>query len=172
MSSKCVYTHRLFCRRCHSNRNHPGCLIARPKRARRCDGVVTDPTGASIPNAQLVLTNEGTAVSQKSKSGSDGSYRFSLVPPGTYTLTTESTGFIKAETKGIAVDASQTVPVNVKLPVASASTAVEVTTQGTFVQTATSDLATTVNLRTVDATPLLTRTYSIWRFSRRKSRKA
>ena len=120
-------------------------------------GVVADPAGAAVPNAVVTLTNEGTAIAQNSHTGSDGSFRFSLVPPGSYTLTVESTGFAKSETKKIQVNASQTVPVEVKLSIATSSTAVEVTTQGTIVQTATSDLATTVNLTTVEATPLLTR---------------
>ncbi len=120
-------------------------------------GNVTDPAGATVPNAQVVLTNDGTAVSQHDQTGSDGNYRFPLVPPGSYTLTVEAPGFAKSETKRISVEASQTVPVSVRLSIATSSTAVEVSTQGTIVQTATSDLATTVNLRTVDATPLLTR---------------
>ena len=120
-------------------------------------GAITDPTGAAVTGAQITLTNEGTAVIQQTKSSSSGSYRFSLVPPGSYTLSIEAPGFTKNETKKITVDASQTVPVNVALSIATSSTAVEVTTQGNIVQTATSDLATTVNLKTVDATPLLTR---------------
>ncbi len=120
-------------------------------------GAVTDPTGAAVANAQVTLTNEGTTVAQQTKSNSGGGYRFGLVPPGSYTLSIEAPGFTKNETKKITVDASQTVPVNVALSIATSSTAVEVTTQGNIVQTATSDLATTVNLRTVDATPLLTR---------------
>ncbi len=120
-------------------------------------GNITDPTGATIPGAQVTLTNEGTDVSQRDKSGTDGGYRFALVPPGSYTLSVEAPGFAKNETKRISVEASQTVPANVRLSIATSSMAVEVTTQGTIVQTATSDLATTINLRTVDATPLLTR---------------
>jgi Carboxypeptidase regulatory-like domain/TonB dependent receptor len=120
-------------------------------------GTVSDPTGASIPNAQVTLTNEGTQVAQNANSGSDGGYRFSLVPPGTYTLLVKAPGFSGKQTKGIIVNASQTVPLDVKLDVATASTAIEVTTQSTIVQTATSTLATTVNTATIENMPLLTR---------------
>ncbi len=120
-------------------------------------GTVTDPSGAAIPSAQVTLTNEGTQVTQNATAGSDGGYRFPLVPPGTYTLTVKSSGFATKETKGIVVDPSQTVPVDVKLDVATASTAIEVTTQGTIVQTATSTLALTVNSHTIENIPLLTR---------------
>ncbi|MGI9072441.1 MAG: TonB-dependent receptor domain-containing protein [Bryobacteraceae bacterium] len=120
-------------------------------------GTVSDPTGGSIPNAEVTLTNEGTQVTQSATAGADGGYRFSLVPPGTYTLTVKAPGFGGKETKGIIVNASQTVPLDVKLDVATASTAIEVTTQNTIVQTASSTLATTVNAQTIANTALLTR---------------
>jgi Carboxypeptidase regulatory-like domain len=135
--------------------------ITIPAAAQTVQGVVTgnitDASGAAVPGAHVTLTNEGTSVRQTADTNSSGGYRFPLVPPGSYTLDVESSGFAKNETKHITVDASQTVPVNVRLDVASSSTAVEVSAQSSIVQTATSDLATTVNLRTVDATPLLTR---------------
>jgi hypothetical protein len=120
-------------------------------------GTITDASGAAVPTAHVTLTNEGTQVSEESNSGRAGEYRFPLVPPGTYTLTVKAPGFSIKETKGITVDASQTVPVDVRLDVATSSTAIEVTTQATVVQTATSDLATTVNTKTIEETPLLTR---------------
>ncbi len=120
-------------------------------------GTVTDPTGAAIPNAQVMLTNEGTQVTQNANTGSDGGYRFPLVPPGSYAVIVKVSGFATKETKGIVVNASQTVPVDVRLDIATSSTAIEVTTQGTIVQTASATLATTVNTNTVENTPLLTR---------------
>ena len=120
-------------------------------------GSVTDPSGASVAGAQVSLINQGTQIKQQATAGGNGSYRFPLVPPGTYTLSVTNPGFATSETKNISVNASQTVPVNVRLNVATSSTAVEVSSQSSIVQTATSDLATTVNMRTVDATPLLTR---------------
>ena len=120
-------------------------------------GNVTDASGASVPGAHVTLTNEGTGVIQQENSGSSGVYRFALVPPGTYTVTVKASGFTERETKGVIVNASQTVPVDEKLDVASASMAVEVSSQSSIVQTASSDLTTTVNTRTIEATPLLTR---------------
>ena len=80
-------------------------------------GTVVDSTGAVIPAADLTLTNDATNVSQEEKSGQDGSYRFPLVPPGTYTLTSKAGGFTTRQIKNIVVDASQTVPVAVTMSV-------------------------------------------------------
>ncbi|MGA3044240.1 MAG: TonB-dependent receptor, partial [Bryobacteraceae bacterium] len=86
-----------------------------------------------------------------------GDYRFGLVPPGTYTLTTKAQGFTTKEIKRIIVDASTSVGVNVSLSVATSQTLVEVTAQESIVQTASSDLSTTIDQRFIDSMPLLTR---------------
>ncbi|PYV22628.1 MAG: hypothetical protein DMG24_16135, partial [Acidobacteria bacterium] len=45
-------------------------------------GTVFDAAGAVVPNATVTLTNEGTNIAQTKTTGSDGGYRFDLVPPG------------------------------------------------------------------------------------------
>lgn len=120
-------------------------------------GTIFDSTGAVLPNADVTLLNVGTNITQNVKSGSDGAYRFSLVPPGMYSLDVKVSGFIEKQVKDIKVDPSETVPVNVTLSVATATTTVDVEESAVLVQTATSDLATTVNQRTIESIPLLTR---------------
>ena len=120
-------------------------------------GSVSDVSGAAIPRAELTLTNDGTNVSQTEKSLANGVFRFGLVPPGTYTLTTKAPGFTTKEIKAIIVDASTSVPVNVILSVASSTIVVEVISQDTMVQTASSDLSTTVNQKFIESMPLLSR---------------
>jgi len=120
-------------------------------------GTVFDASGAAIPNATVTITNEGTDISQTRTAASDGVYRFPLVPPGTYTVTVTASGFAKNVTKGLVVEASLTVPLNVTMQVASATTTVEVSTRGGLVQTATSDLTETVESATIENIPLLTR---------------
>jgi hypothetical protein len=120
-------------------------------------GTIFDSTGAAIPGAAVTLTNVGTDVSQNVKSNPEGGYRFSLVPPGMYKLDVKVSGFTEKQITEIKVDASETVPVNVTLAVATSTTTIDVEASGTLVQTASSDLATTVNLRTIESMPLLTR---------------
>lgn len=136
-------------------------LVGVPLRAQTVQGVVTgtivDPQGGVIPRAEVTLTNEGTNISETRTTGTDGLYRFPLVPPGTYTLTVTARNFAKSINRGIVVEASKTVPVNVTLEVGKTSTIVEVSGQGTIVQTATSDLTSTVARSTVENMPLLSR---------------
>lgn len=120
-------------------------------------GTVFDSTGAILPGASVTLTNTGTNVSQTAKTGADGAYRFPLVPPGTYNLEVKASGFNAKQITSIRVDPSQTVPANVTLEVATATTSVEVEAATTLVQTATSDVAQTVNQTAITTLPLLTR---------------
>lgn len=120
-------------------------------------GTITDPSGAAVPSAQVVLLNQGTQVEQKVATESRGEYRFPLVPPGVYTITIHANGFTDREIKDIKVDASTTVPVSATLSVKNATTSVDVTEAVALVQTASSDLSTNVDQRTIESMPLLTR---------------
>ena len=120
-------------------------------------GTVADQSGAVVPKATVTLTNTGTGVSQVMTTNVDGIYRFPLVPPGTYALSVTASGFEKYVFQGIVVEASKAVPVNVTLEVGKSSTVVEVSGQQVLVQTATSDLAETVQRSTIINIPLLSR---------------
>src|SRR2546429_4621782 len=120
-------------------------------------GTIMDPTGAVVPNATVIITNVGTNISQATTTGSDGSYRFALVPPGTYTVDVKAANFAEVKTTGIVVEASQIVPFNVKLELAKASQVIEVTAQAPLVQTATSDLAYQVDSSTIQHAALVDR---------------
>jgi hypothetical protein len=59
-------------------------------------GVVSDPSGAVIPNATVTLKSNGTGQTQNGTTNSSGVYRFSLLTPGQYTVTVNATGFQNA----------------------------------------------------------------------------
>ena len=120
-------------------------------------GTIFDASGAAVPKASITLTNVGTSVGQSAVSSTDGGYRFSLVPPGMYKLSVKASGFTEKQITEIKVDPSETVPVNVTLAVSTATTTLEVEAAAALVQTATSDLATTINEKTIQSLPLLTR---------------
>src|SRR5215475_1862470 len=72
------------------------------------EGSITDPSGAAVPDAVVTITNNGTNATQSATSGSDGTYRFSLVPPGTYTVNIKAKNFAEVRSSGLTVQASQT----------------------------------------------------------------
>src|SRR5512137_1426792 len=80
-------------------------------------GVVTDASGAAVPNATVTVKSTALMASRSMSSQADGSYLFDLLPPGTYSLTAAASGFKTAEQTNIVITAGFTATVNAKLAV-------------------------------------------------------
>jgi hypothetical protein len=115
-------------------------------------GTVTDPSGAVVPNATVTLKNNGTGQIRNTTATNNGSYRFSLLPPGTYTVSASASGFSKAETTAM-VNVGQATVGDVKLPVGSSSQTVEVTSAAPLIQADNADLSTNFDQNVVQNTP-------------------
>jgi Carboxypeptidase regulatory-like domain len=64
-------------------------------------GIVTDQTGAVIPDARIVLKNDLSGDVRRTVSNSEGYFTFAAIPAGTYTVTIEAQGFAGWERKGV-----------------------------------------------------------------------
>jgi len=89
-------------------------------------GLVTDPTGAVIPGADVIVTETATSVSYPSKSDRVGLYTVPYLAAGDYTITITKTGFEKFTINNLRLDSAQTVRQDVKLTVGAATESVEV----------------------------------------------
>src|SRR5262245_40862073 len=76
---------------------------------------VLDSTGAVVPNATVTATETNTGVSRTTNTGEAGNYVFASIPPGTYTVSVELTGFKKAVRSGIDVVVNTTVRTDLTL---------------------------------------------------------
>ncbi len=90
------------------------------------------------PNAQVELTSESTHISRTTKSSASGEYILNAVSPGTYMLTVASPGFATLTRNGIIVDSGNTIPVDLKLEIGSASNTVVVNASEPLVNNGTS----------------------------------
>src|SRR5829696_8812813 len=59
-------------------------------------GTITDLQGRAVAGAQVVITNDQTSFSRTQNTNDDGAYVFTSIPPGTYRLEVQATGFKKA----------------------------------------------------------------------------
>ena len=64
-------------------------------------GVVTDKSGAVIPNATITVTNPATALSRTVQSNTDGLYTVPALPPGDYNITAEAKDFAKQVSENV-----------------------------------------------------------------------
>ena len=122
-------------------------------------GTITDPTGAAILKARVIVRNEGTNATRDAETNEDGDYTVALLPPGRYRVMVESTGFRRSVQTGVSVDVDQTVRLDFRLRVGLITEEVNVTDTPPIVQTDTSTLGQVVNNRLVQELPLNERNF-------------
>ncbi len=115
-------------------------------------GTITDRSGAVVPNAMITLKNNGTGQTRSTSTNNSGAFRFSLLQPGSYTLSATASGFGKVETKAN-VNAGLATVADVKLGVGSNSQAVEITSAAPLVQADNADLSANFDENVVGNAP-------------------
>jgi hypothetical protein len=114
-------------------------------------GLVTDPTGATVPEVAVTVTDLQRNVSIRAVSNNEGFYLASPLPPGRYSVTAEKTGFRKYVLDEIPLTTQQKASVNITLELGAVTESVQVTGQAQIVETTTSTLGTvTQNKQIVD----------------------
>src|SRR5208337_594117 len=121
-------------------------------------GVVTDPSGALVTGAKVVLTSDA-GVRRETVTGGSGRYTFPLLAPGAYRLEVIQSGFASTKVDGIAVKITETSVVDVALKVAGSPTTVSVTGESPLVQTENSARGTVIDEKEMTSLPLPTRNF-------------
>ncbi len=117
-------------------------------------GTVKDSAGAVIQGAKITLTNEATQVAQTVQSSSSGSYVFTAVPVGTYTLKADAPGFKTYVDTGIQIHIQNIVTADVPLVPGSVNQQVTVTSAVPLLQAQDATLGQTVPTQQINDLPL------------------
>ncbi len=89
-------------------------------------GVVTDASGAAVPNATVTVKSTALLAQRTTNTGADGAYLFDLLPAGTYDVAITSSGFKGFTQTGVVLTAGFTATVNGKLQVGEVTEVVKV----------------------------------------------
>lgn len=84
-------------------------------------GTVLDSTGAIVPNAHVVLTEESSKDRRELDTNSSGFFNFAGIKPGTYTLNATAQGFKQLEQKGLVVNPGDTRNLSLSLTVGTST---------------------------------------------------
>ncbi|MBV8897217.1 MAG: TonB-dependent receptor [Acidobacteriaceae bacterium] len=118
-------------------------------------GVVTDPSGAVVQGAQVVIENTSIGVHRELKTTGGGVFNApALEPHGGYSVTITAPGFASLENRDITVHVGQDVSIPAKLSVQSATTSVEVAAEAPIVDEVKTDVSQTIDQTQINDNPI------------------
>ena len=93
-------------------------------------GVVSDPSGAVVPNAKVILTDAGKGFKFEAVTDAAGRYTFRSLQPSVYSVSVQATGFKKYSTENITLNVNQNLAEDVHLAVGEVNETIVVNEAG------------------------------------------
>src|ERR1041385_8630232 len=123
-------------------------------------GSVIDTSGSAVASADVQIINASTeSLARKLSTNTDGEFVAPLLPPGTYYVVVNKSGFGEAKAAGIEVRVTETTRVTITLKPGTVSERVEISAQITTVETTTAATGQSIGTETVRELPLATQNY-------------
>jgi hypothetical protein len=140
-----------------------GFLVLTPVQAQvvggTLSGVVTDPTGATLSGATVLVHNEETGTERHLTTGNDGHFSAPSIPIGTYTITVTRDGFSQQKRTEIALTIGQSKQIDIQLTVDAVQQQVSVEDTPAVVNLSTQQTSGLVDERQIKQLPLNGRSY-------------
>ncbi|QEE30889.1 TonB-dependent receptor [Terriglobus albidus] len=134
----------------------PGMLPAQTGGEGGLQGSVTDSTGAAVPDATIIITNQGTGTQTTRQSTSAGLYSVSPLPPGIYTVDVKHEGFQEFLQKNLTVNAMIVTGFDVTLTIGATSDVITVLEAPPQLETTNASLGLTIENEAYSNLPLVT----------------
>ena len=123
-------------------------------------GTLTDPSGAVIPGATVIVTNTAQGVMNKTTTDAKGVYTFPSLPVGTYNLKVEQPGFKPKDRNGLVIDIDSALQIDLTVEMAERIEEVTVLEHEVQVETASSQLGEVVTGKAMTAVALNGRSFT------------
>lgn len=122
-------------------------------------GLVSDPSGAAVSKAEIILKNQDRGTTMETVAGDSGQYAFAAVLPGRYQLTVRKVGFKEADLRDIIVNVHDQIEQNFTLEVGAVSETVIVEGRAQTVNTQNASVSTVVDRQFAENLPLNGRSF-------------
>jgi hypothetical protein len=119
-------------------------------------GTVTDPRGAVVPGANVLVTNTGTNVATSLTTNLSGYYEAPLLLAGQYSITAEAPGFKKTVHSNVALSMSDTIRIDIRLEVGAVSDSITITSEAPILDTSTTTTGKALTTREIMDLPVMT----------------
>lgn len=120
---------------------------------------VKDPKGNLVANAVVTVRDAGKGLERSGNGDGQGGYSVRLLPPGTYSVTTDAPGFSGILSTGVVITVGGLIELPVTLSVATGKEVVEVSSQADLIETSRSSTTDTIGQRRIDNLPINGRNY-------------
>ncbi|MGB7847526.1 MAG: TonB-dependent receptor [Candidatus Acidiferrum sp.] len=123
-------------------------------------GTVVDVNGGTVGDADVQIVNTATnLLARRLNTGADGSFLATLLPPGTYSVVVNKSGFSEVKTSAIEVRVTETTRLSISLKPGTVSEKIEISAQVATVETTNATTGQTIGEETVRELPLATQNY-------------
>ena len=136
------------------------CILRAQNWNSHLEGLITDPSGAVIPGAQLELKNTSTGQIRQTQTDPQGFYTFPLVPVGTYDMNVAASGFATRVLHGLVLEVGQMPRIDLTLHVAGGQVVLQVEARPPLVETASPAIGDEISNQRVTSLPLNGRQFS------------
>src|SRR5207249_9288613 len=116
-------------------------------------GFVKDPSGATVPNAKVTVQNQ-SGVDREATTNESGYYTITNVPPGSYKMSVEASGFKRYESTNNKLDPSAALTVDATLEVGVTRQTVEVSATAAVLQSESASVQKLVSREQIDSLEL------------------
>jgi hypothetical protein len=120
---------------------------------------VKDQRGSLVVNATVTVRDPEKGLERTATGDGQGGYSVRLLPPATYSVMVQATGFAKVENKGVIITVGELADLPVTLQVATGMEVVTVESQAELVETSRSSTTDTIGQRRIDNLPINGRNY-------------
>ena len=123
-------------------------------------GTITDPSGAPIVGAKVIVKDLDRGVVFPAESNTQGAYNLPRLPIGRYEVRAEAQGFQTSVQPAMTLDVNQTARVDFQMKIGQVSETVEVTGAAPLLETETTQLSTVIDSNVTENLPLGSRNYA------------
>jgi hypothetical protein len=134
-------------------------VIASAQTGGQITGEVKDPSGASVPEATITVTNTATNVARTTTTNTAGLYSFPALTPGMYQVKAVASGFQTAVTNDVQLQVQQTARVDFSLTVGQSTQTLEVAANAALLATENATVGTVIEEQRIMELPLNGRSF-------------
>ena len=123
-------------------------------------GTVSDPSGALVPRAAVVINSQGNGEKRDLATDAEGNFSVQFLAPGNYDLTVRAAGFEPFILTGVRVQITEVSRVKLQLALAGAKEQIAVSAARPLLQTENATLGRVIDQNTIEELPLVDRNFT------------